>query len=95
MAYTVTQTLTASDASASYADIDAWTAVHGWCATNATNAVTAEHTTSATLTLNADGRSVTRTFVYENEAARTAHVAAMGTNPNADKAWIVTNQSAA
>ena len=95
MAYTVTQTLTADDAGANYADIDAWTAVHGWCGTNATNAVTAEHTTSASLTLNADGKSVTRTFVYEAEANRTAHVAAMGTNPNSDKAWTVTEQSAA
>ena len=94
MAYTVTQTLTADDASANYV-ILMLGQQYGWCGTNATNAVTAEHTTSASLTLNADGKSVTRTFVYEAEANRTAHVAAMGTNPNNDKQWTVTEQSAA
>ena len=91
MAYTVTQTLTADDASANYADIDAWTAVHGWCGTNATNAHSRTYN-KCYLTLNADGKSVTRTFVYEAEANPTAHVAAMGTNPNNDKQWTVTEQ---
>jgi heme-degrading monooxygenase HmoA len=62
MAITGTKVYTCNDGT-TYASEDEWIASHGHCGT------AQPYLTSATLTLNPDGQSVTCTYVWEDQAA--------------------------